>query len=79
MNGATEAFARVRVDAFLKDAGWDLIDISIVHYEWTLPDSTQAYYLPRDRRGQLTAALEVMRPSADPVRARIQGAQYSCC
>ena len=29
MSGATEAFARVRVDAFLKDAGWDLIDISI--------------------------------------------------
>ena len=66
-----------RVDAFLKDAGWDLIDISIVHYEWTLPDSTQAYYLPRDQRGQPMAALEVKRPSADPVRARIQGTKYA--
>ncbi len=43
MSCATEAFARVRVDAFLKDAGWNLVDISVVHYEWTLSDSTQAY------------------------------------
>ena len=37
MSGATEAFARVsvRVRTFLKDAGRDLIDVSIVHDERT--------------------------------------------
>ena len=68
MSGATVAFARVRVDAFRKVAGWDLIDISIIHDQWTLPDGTQPY-LPRDRRGQPTTAFEAKRPSSDSVGA----------
>ena len=76
MSGTTVAFARVRVDAFRKVAGWDLTDISIVHDQWTLLDGTQPY-LPRDRRGQPTAALEANCPSANPVGAWIQGARYA--
>ena len=30
MNGTTEAFARVKIDALLNDAGWDLADGSLV-------------------------------------------------
>ncbi len=75
MSGATKAFARVRVGAFLKDAGRELIEISIVHHGWTLPDGTQANYLPRDQRGLLMTALEAKRPSADLVRVGILGAQ----
>ena len=76
MSGTTMAFARVSVGEFLKDAGRDLIDISIVRYGWTLRDGTQSY-LPRDRRVQLTTALEAKRLSADPVGAWIQGVRYA--
>ena len=49
MSGAKEAVTRVGADEFLRNAGGNPIDISIVHHEWTLPDGTQSYYLPRDR------------------------------
>ena len=38
----TEAFARVRIDALLKNAGWNLTDGSSVLFEHALPDGTQA-------------------------------------
>ncbi|MCY4311414.1 MAG: hypothetical protein OXC54_08930 [Rhodospirillaceae bacterium] len=43
MNGMTEAFARVRIDALLKDAGWNLTDGSSVLFEHALPDGTPAW------------------------------------
>ena len=51
MNGMTEAFARVRIDALLKDAGWSLTDGSSVLFEHALPDGTQADYVLCDRQG----------------------------
>ena len=46
MNGTTGAFARVKIDALLKDAGWNLTDGSSALFEHALPDGTQADYGP---------------------------------
>ncbi|MYA87462.1 MAG: hypothetical protein F4X97_03230 [Boseongicola sp. SB0662_bin_57] len=37
MSATTEAFARVRIEALLADAGWDLTDGSSVLFEHALP------------------------------------------
>ena len=36
MSGTTEAFARVKIDALLQDAGWNLTDCSSVLFESAL-------------------------------------------
>lgn len=38
MNGTTEAFARVKIDTLLKDAGSNLTDGASVLFEHALPD-----------------------------------------
>ena len=45
MSGTTEAFARVKIDALLSDAGWNLTDGVSVLFEHSLPDGTQADYV----------------------------------
>ncbi len=77
MTGATEAFARVKIDALLKDAGWNLSDGSSVLFEHTLPDGTQADYVLCDRHGRPMAALEAKRASTDPITAQDQGRHYA--
>ena len=41
MSRTTEAFSRVKIDALLRDAGWDLIDGVSVLFEHGLPDGTR--------------------------------------
>ena len=77
MSGTTEAFARVKIDALLKDAGWNLTDGSSVMFEHVLPDGTQADYALCDRQGRPVAALEAKRASTDPVTAQDQGRHYA--
>ena len=77
MSGTTEAFARVRIDALLRDAGWNLTDGSSVLFEHALPDGTQADYVLCDRQGRPMAALEAKRASIDPVAAQDQGRHYA--
>ena len=77
MSGTTEAFARVKIDALLKDAGWNLTDGSSVLFEHGLPDGTQADYVLCDRQGRPMAALEAKRASTDPIRAQDQGQHYA--
>ncbi len=72
----TEAFARVKIDALLKDAGWNL-DGSSVLFEHALPDGTQADYVLCDRQGRPMAALEAKRSSIDPITAQDQGWHYA--
>ena len=54
MSGTTSAFARIKIDALLKGAGWNLTDGSNELFEHALPDGTQADYgpmpPPRSRR-----------------------------
>ena len=77
MSATTEAFARVRIDALLKDAGWNLTDGSSVLFEHALPDGTQADYVLCDRQGRPMAALEAKRASVDPIAAQDQGRHYA--
>ncbi|MCY4394587.1 MAG: DEAD/DEAH box helicase family protein [Rhodospirillaceae bacterium] len=77
MSGTTEAFARVKIDALLRDAGWDLTDGSSVLFEHALPDGTQADYVLCDRQGRPMAALEAKRASTDPITAQDQGQHYA--
>ena len=77
MSGTTEAFARVKIDALLQDAGWNLTDRSSVLFEHALPDGTQADYVLCDRQGRPIAALEAKRASTDPMAAQDQGKHYA--
>ena len=77
MSGTTEAFARVKIDALLKDAGWSLTDGASVLFEHALPDGTQADYVLCDRVGRPLAALEAKRASVDPIAAQDQGRHYA--
>ena len=77
MSGTTEAFARVKIDAQLKDAGWNLTDGSSVLFEHALPDGTQADYVLCDRQGRPMAVLEAKRASTDPIAAQDQGHHYA--
>ena len=42
MTATTEAFARIKIDRRLKDAGWNLTDGVSDLFEHALPDGTQA-------------------------------------
>ncbi len=77
MTGPTEAFARVKIDALLTDAGWDLTDGSSVLFEHVLADGTQADYVLCDRQGRPLAVLEAKRASLDPITAQDQGRHYA--
>ena len=77
MSGTTEAFARIKIDALLADAGWNLTDGSSVLFEHALPDGTQADCVLCDRQGRPMAALEAKRASIDPIAAQDQGRHYA--
>ena len=77
MSGKTEAFARVKIDALLRDAGWNLTEGSGILFEHALPDGTQADYVLCDRQGRPMAALEAKRASVDPIAAQDQGRHYA--
>jgi type I restriction enzyme R subunit len=36
-----EAFSRVKIDAQLKEQGWDVLDTNAVRFEVVLPDRTK--------------------------------------
>lgn len=77
MSETTEAFARVKINELLEDAGWDLTDGSSVLFEHTLSDGTQADYVLCDRQGRPMAVLEAKRASVDPITAQNQGRHYA--
>jgi type I restriction enzyme, R subunit len=47
-----EAFSRVKIDAQLKDEGWETSEFNSVRFEYVLPDGTKADYVLRDRNGR---------------------------
>ena len=77
MGDTNEAFARVKIDSLLKDAGWDLEDGVSVRFEETLTDGTKADYVLCDRQGRPKAVLEAKRASVDLVAAQDQGRHYA--
>ena len=68
MSGTTEAFARVRINALLKDAVWNLTDSVSVLFEHTLPDGTLADYALCDQSGDPIAVIVAKRVSIQPHR-----------
>ena len=73
----TEAFSRVRIDALLADAGWDLTDGVSVLFEHALSDGSRADYVLCNRAGRPMAVVEAKRASIDPLAAQDQGIHYA--
>ena len=48
-SGTNEAFSRVKIDAQLRDHGWDVENPNAVRFECLLPDGTRADYVLCDR------------------------------
>ncbi|GAB6081106.1 hypothetical protein JCM30471_34350 [Desulfuromonas carbonis] len=72
-----EAFARVEIDAQLKEVGWKLTDGVSVRYEYQLPDSTFADYVLCDRNGRSAAVIEAKRPGQTLQAAAKQAKNYA--
>jgi hypothetical protein len=51
MPQTTEAFSRVKIDAQLRDQGWDIQNPNAVRYEVVLGDGSRADYVLCDRVG----------------------------
>ena len=78
MSRTTEAFSRVKIDALLKDAGWNLTDGVSVLFEHALPDGSRADYALCDRSGRPVAAVEAKRSTINPIAAQDQGRHWLC-
>lgn len=72
-----EAFSRVRIDAQLRDQGWDVLDINAVRFEYVLPDGTRADYVLCDRNGRALAVIEAKKASINPAEAQAQAKGYA--
>lgn len=72
-----EAFSRVRIDAQLKDDGWDVGNPNSVRFEYPLPDGTRADYVLCDRNGRSLAVVEAKRSSINPADAAGQAKSYA--
>ena len=70
MPGTNEAFSRVKIDAQLKDQGWDVVNPNAVRFEYVLPDKTKADYVLCDRHGRALAVIEAKRASINPARPK---------
>ena len=72
-----EAFARVKVDQLLRDAGWNLTDGRSTRFEYVLDDGGRADYVLFDRVGRALAVLEAKRTSVDLSSGEAQGEGYA--
>lgn len=72
-----EAFSRVKIDALLKDQGWEVMNSNAVRYEYVLPDGTKADYVLCDRNGRSLAVVEAKRAAVNPADAAAQAKAYA--
>lgn len=77
MPATNEAFSRVRIDAQLRDQGWDVLDINAVRFEYVLPDRTKADYVLCDRNGRALAVIEAKKAAINPAEAEAQARGYA--
>src|SRR6266498_3696711 len=77
MPGTNEAFSRVKIDAQLRDQGWDVINPNAVRFEYVLPDRTKADYVLCDRHGRALAVVEAKKAAINPAEAEAQGKAYA--
>lgn len=72
-----EAFARVKVDQLLKDAGWQLVDGHSVRFEYPLEGGGRADYVLFDRQGRALSVLEAKSTSVTLSAGEAQGQRYA--
>lgn len=72
-----EAFARVRIDQLLRDAGWSIVDGRSVRYEYPLDGGGKADYVLFDRLGRALAVLEAKSTSVSLSAGEAQGKRYA--
>ena len=77
MPGTNEAFSRVKIDAQLRDQGWDVINPNAVRFEYILPDRTKADYVLCDRHGRALAVVEAKKAAINPAEAEAQAKAYA--
>ncbi|HTR01140.1 MAG TPA: DEAD/DEAH box helicase family protein [Candidatus Acidoferrum sp.] len=77
MPGTNEAFSRVKIDAQLRDQGWDVLDTNAVRFEYVLPDKTKADYVLCDRNGRSLAVIEAKKAAINPAEAEAQAKGYA--
>lgn len=77
MTSGNEAFSRIKIDAMLRDVGWQIDDGHSVRYEYMLPDGTKADYVLCNRHGHALAVLEAKRTSLSPRQGERQGKSYA--
>ena len=77
MPGTNEAFSRVKIDAQLKDQGWDVVNPNAVRFEYVLPDKTKADYVLCDLHGRALAVIEAKRAAMNPAEAEAQAKAYA--
>jgi hypothetical protein len=73
MPETNEAFSRVKIDAQLKDRGWDVPNPNAVGFEYVLPDKTKADYVLCDRHGRALAVIEAKKAAINPAEAKAAG------
>ncbi len=72
-----EAFSRVKIDAQLKDQGWEILNTNAVRFEYILPDKTKADYVLCDRHGRALAVVEAKKAAINPAEAEAQAKAYA--
>lgn len=72
-----EAFSRVKIDAQLRDQGWEITNINAVRFEYILPDRTKADYVLCDRNGRSLAVVEAKKAAINPAEAEAQAKAYA--
>jgi type I restriction enzyme R subunit len=77
MPSTNEAFSRVKIDAQLKDQGWDVLDTNSVRFEYALPDRSKADYVLCDRNGRALAVIEAKKAAINPAEADAQARAYA--
>ncbi len=72
-----EAFSRVKIDAQLRDQGWDVVNPNSVRFEYMVQDGTKADYVLCDRNGRSLAVVEAKRSTTNPADAARQARTYA--
>jgi len=72
-----EAFSRVKIDAQLRDQGWEITNTNAVRFEYVLPDRTKADYVLCDRNGRSLSVVEAKKAAINPAEAEAQAKAYA--
>ena len=72
-----EAFSRVKIDAQLRDLGWEVENSNMVRFEYVLADGRRADYVLCDRHGRALAVIEAKKAAINPVEAETQAKAYA--